>query len=269
MGRRLCLGDIHGMYSKLTDVLDKCKFTSSDTLYCVGDLCDRGNENLKTLQFLMSLNNFYPVIGNHDVWLAEYLNDTIKDTSFTFWLFQCGGSNIFVEIRDFSKKEKLKIYNWMKNIPYMLRIDNKIIMHNPTPKFVFESLKIGYKIEDITMSNIRESGLLKDLKQAMFLWNREVLNCSKYINEEGEYKNIFKDEFNKNSNIIFSGHTPLVKPLYDEDMNICLIDTAAFVTKKMYGKEGYLTVIDIDTFEYWQNGNKKKQNLLDDMKHRK
>ena len=74
----LCVDYNHSMYSRLTNVLDKCKFSSSDKLYGAGDLCDRGKENLKTLKFLMGLNNFYPVIGNHDVWFAEYLNYNIK-----------------------------------------------------------------------------------------------------------------------------------------------------------------------------------------------
>lgn len=65
MGRRLCVGDIHGCYSKLIDVLDKYKFSSSDSLYCVGDLCDKGcdkgKENLKTLNFLMNLK-YYKIL---------------------------------------------------------------------------------------------------------------------------------------------------------------------------------------------------------------
>ena len=62
------------------------------------------------------------------------------------------------------------------------------------------------------------------------------------------------------------GHTPLFEPVYDEDMNICLIDTGSFATKEKAGKDGHITVVDIDTFDYWQNGNTKKQNLLKNMK---
>ena len=111
MGRRLCLGDIHGTYSKLTDVLNRCNFSSSDTLYCVGDLCDRGKENLKTLQFLMSLKNFYPVIGNHDIWLSEYLSYKMPENTLHAWAYYNGGMNTFVEFLDMSDEEKLKIYN--------------------------------------------------------------------------------------------------------------------------------------------------------------
>lgn len=36
----LCVDYNHSMYSRLTNVLDKCKFSFFDKLYSVGDLCD-------------------------------------------------------------------------------------------------------------------------------------------------------------------------------------------------------------------------------------
>ena len=263
MSRRLCVGDIHGMYSRLTDVLDKCKFSSPDKLYGAGDLCDRGKENLKTLKFLMGLNNFYPVIGNHDVWLAEYLNYNISERAFQCWAYYNGGDNTFSEISRLNDEEKLKIYNWLKNIPYMIKLDNKIIMHTPTPARLFNRLKPGYNLEKITLANIKESGLLQDDIYDEDLWNRKVIACSRYVNEQQKYKKIFEAQFNNNSPMVFAGHTPLGEPIYDEYMNICLIDTGSFVTKERYGEDGHITVIDIDTFDYWQSDNPKKQNLLD------
>lgn len=78
----LCVDYNHSMYSRLTNVLDKCKFSFFDKLYSVGDLCDREKWNLKTLNFLMNLKNFYPVIGNHDIWLAEYLIYKMPENTF-------------------------------------------------------------------------------------------------------------------------------------------------------------------------------------------
>ncbi len=269
MNRRLCIGDIHGTYLKLADVLDRCKFSSSDILYCVGDLCDRGKENLKTLKFLMSLKNFYPVIGNHDIWLAEYLSYKMPENTFQIWAYYNGGINTFMEFLNISDEEKLKIYDWMKNIPYMIKLDNKIIMHTPTPKSVLERLKPSYSLEEVNISNIKDCGLLQDEIYDDKLWNREVIACSKYINNRQKYKKFFEKQFNENSPLIFAGHTPLFEPVFDEKMNIRLIDTGSFATKEKNERDGHLTIIDIDTFDYWQNGNKKKQNLFDDMKHRK
>ena len=151
----------------------------------------------------------------------------------------------------------------------MINLEDKIIMHTPTPKKIFKRLKAGYNLEEITLANIRESGLLQDEIYDDELWSRKVIVCSKYVNDKRKHKKFFEAQFNSKSPIVFSGHTPLIEPIYDENMNICLIDTGSFATKEKAGKDGHITAVDIDTYDYWQNGNKKKQNLLDDMKHRK
>lgn len=262
MKRNLCIGDIHGCYSKLIDVLDKCKFSDSDTLYCVGDLCDRGNENLKTLNFLMQLKNFHNVIGNHDIWLAQYLSYKMPENIFNVWAYYNGGMNTFIEFLEISDEEKLKIYNWLKNTPYMIDIKDKIIMHTPTPEKIFDRLKDGYELKNITISNIKDTGLLQDEVYDDKLWNREVVACLKYVNNVSRHKTFFDKQFNKNTPTIFAGHTPLFEPIYDEQMNICLIDTGGFATKEKYLQDGHITIVDIDTFDYWQNNINEKKNLL-------
>ena len=74
MGRNLIIGDIHGMYDRLITVLSETGFKpEEDTLYAVGDFCDRGPNPIKVIDYLMALPRFLPVVGNHDMWLYEYL----------------------------------------------------------------------------------------------------------------------------------------------------------------------------------------------------
>ena len=75
--RRLCIGDIHGCYDELMSALDNCSYSDSDVLYSVGDFTDRGTQNVQVLDFLMGLENFHPVCGNHDLWNYEYLHPDI------------------------------------------------------------------------------------------------------------------------------------------------------------------------------------------------
>jgi len=69
------VGDIQGCYDPLRKLLDQVKFDpSSDTLYCVGDLVNRGPKSLKTLHFLMSLDDAcVSVLGNHDIHLLAMI----------------------------------------------------------------------------------------------------------------------------------------------------------------------------------------------------
>ena len=72
-------GDIHGSYDRLMRALELCKFSDNDTLYCTGDIGDRGPQIKACLEFLMSLGDrFKPVIGNHDIWAYLKLSDDIR-----------------------------------------------------------------------------------------------------------------------------------------------------------------------------------------------
>ena len=82
------VGDIQGCYDPLVKLLDRVNFDQSkDTLYCVGDLVNRGPKSLKTIRLLKSLKNqCVSVLGNHDIHLLSMMygvrehrpNDTLR-----------------------------------------------------------------------------------------------------------------------------------------------------------------------------------------------
>ena len=41
------ISDIHGMYNKFTELLNKIKLKDTDTLYILGDVLDRGPDPIK------------------------------------------------------------------------------------------------------------------------------------------------------------------------------------------------------------------------------
>lgn len=62
-------GDIQGCFDQLRRLLDKAAFDpSSDQLWSVGDLINRGPKSLETLRFLKALGPaFSGLLGNHDL----------------------------------------------------------------------------------------------------------------------------------------------------------------------------------------------------------
>jgi bis(5'-nucleosyl)-tetraphosphatase (symmetrical) len=63
------IGDIQGCYKQLRKLLNKVKFSASiDTLWCVGDLINRGPKSLDTLKFLQDIDDSTRIVlGNHDL----------------------------------------------------------------------------------------------------------------------------------------------------------------------------------------------------------
>lgn len=67
------IGDVQGCYDDLQRLLALIQFDSQqDTLWFAGDLINRGNRSLETLQFIRSLGSkAIVVLGNHDLYFLS------------------------------------------------------------------------------------------------------------------------------------------------------------------------------------------------------
>lgn len=70
-GRDFVVGDIHGCYDKLIEALKAVDFhTESDRLFSVGDIVDRGPQNVECLRLIRE-PWFHAVVGNHEDMMFE------------------------------------------------------------------------------------------------------------------------------------------------------------------------------------------------------
>ena len=72
VGRTIVVGDIHGCYDELMDLLEKIGFGVDDRVISVGDLVVKGEKNREVLDLFMSDARFSAVIGNHDRALLRF-----------------------------------------------------------------------------------------------------------------------------------------------------------------------------------------------------
>ena len=77
-GHDYVVGDVHGDYERLTDLLSAIKFDATvDRLFSVGDLIDRGPASAKCLE-LLNEPWFFSALGNHEDMLINAAKDPLE-----------------------------------------------------------------------------------------------------------------------------------------------------------------------------------------------
>jgi serine/threonine protein phosphatase 1 len=83
MDRTVIVGDIHGCYQELLDLMDRVGPAAGDQVISVGDLVTKGPNNNAVIDFFRAGKNRSAVIGNHDRLLLEkYLGHDVKLETF-------------------------------------------------------------------------------------------------------------------------------------------------------------------------------------------
>ena len=99
------IGDVHGCYSELQDLLKKINFDANkDRLWFTGDLIGRGPHSLETLRFVKRLNAI-TVLGNHDL---HFLASVRREA----------GINERDSVNDIlNAPDRDGLLNWLQNLP--------------------------------------------------------------------------------------------------------------------------------------------------------
>lgn len=74
--RLMMVSDLHGHATGLKQLLEDAGFSGDDVLVIVGDIVEKGPENLKALRYVLELSqqsNVYVLMGNVDLWRIERL----------------------------------------------------------------------------------------------------------------------------------------------------------------------------------------------------
>src|SRR5437660_8418307 len=72
MGRTIVIGDIHGCFDELIDLLDLLALRKNDRVVAVGDLIVKGPKNREVLDLFIDDKRLSSVIGNHDRRLRQH-----------------------------------------------------------------------------------------------------------------------------------------------------------------------------------------------------
>lgn len=214
--RTFVLGDSHGAYKALLQVLERAKFDyEHDHLICLGDVSDGWPEVPELLDELMSIKHLVMVMGNHDQWLLEWLEFGHRPI---IWTEQGGRATLEAYVQ---RRPELMIKHreYLRKLPYYyLDDDNRLFVHGGV--FKCKSLKEHTKEELMWTRGLWENRHNSDQTRIMMQRYEEV----------------------------YVGHTTIYdhshKPI--KYGNVWFMDTGG-------GWEGVLSMMDIDTKEVYQS----------------
>ena len=120
MAKTLVIGDVHGCYQELEELIDKAKLSKKDHIISVGDLVNKGPSSVKTLDFVMKLKNFRAIVGNHEYsllkhWRKNSFEEMTKDYQHK-------------TIKEFGKKKE-KYLEYLATFPYTIEEKDFLVIH--------------------------------------------------------------------------------------------------------------------------------------------
>lgn len=189
------ISDIHGEYEKYLAMLEKIKFSNSDTLFVLGDVIDRGPEPVKILRDMSLRHNVYPIFGNHelmaldvlkvllaDVTQENYATQLTTETLNKMYVWQKNGGDItLAKFKALPVEERLDLLEYMEDFaPYEA-------VNTNGKKFILTHSTLG--------SDFDESKSLSSLNFSFLAFDRASYN-KKYFSDDTVY--------------VVSGHTPTI-----------------------------------------------------------
>ncbi len=66
MKRKIIIGDIHGCYDELIELLEQIEAVEDDLIISVGDIVDRGPKTLQVFDYFQARKNVVVLMGNHE-----------------------------------------------------------------------------------------------------------------------------------------------------------------------------------------------------------
>lgn len=231
MKRTLVVGDIHGGYRALLQILERANVTTEDTLIFLGDYMDGWSESPEVLDFLIQLNQTHTCIfikGNHDELVIDWLEERFENINESMWFKHGGKATVeaYANIDKVKKKEHIAFLKELKN--YYLDSENRLFIH------------AGF-------TNLH--GVEYEYFPKLFYWDRTLWEMALAMDETLGKEDLLYPNRLKIYTEIYIGHTPTTRIGQTVPVNkACIwnVDTGAAF-------RGPLTILDINTKEYWQS----------------
>lgn len=257
-GRDFYIGDLHGCSDHLTRLLEHVAFDpSSDRVFSVGDLVDRGPDSLGATEFLEK-PWFFAVLGNHEIWSLAVLHVA----GFSEWEERLRYRDHLDWHSKLTIEDRARIIERLRSLPLALEIEQPQggfigVIHAQLPIHRGWTALHSVDAEDMLPNSPKVGALVWDVvrgrEQAVLetaLGLRSTLGYERGLarNRRSIQRSACRTP---GVDLLISGHviTPNFEPV--AIANRLSIDTG------VYRPMGRLTLVEPSTRRYWQVGWRK------------
>lgn len=232
MGKRFVIGDIHGAYGALVQVLELSKLDyDNDELIVLGDIVDGHPHVKECVDELLKIKNLKLITGNHDNWFINFYADGAKPN---MWVVQ-GGYNTLKSYGYGGDADRLQYVPFMGDCEADLSSvtvpeEHKEFFNSGVPYIIEDNMVFVHGGFDPKLPIEKQS--FSDL-----MWDRELIEKCRN-GKKLKYDKVFVGHTTTQS---YGGHTHPLK-----FGKLWMLDTGA-------GWNGKLTIMNIDTEEYFQS----------------
>lgn len=226
--KTVVIGDIHGGFRALEQLIEKANLPTGTKYIFVGDYVDGWSESAEVISYLINFsqdNECIFIRGNHDELLYQYLKTGDENP---MWLSQ-GGESSVESYSKLSRTEKKIHRRFLENLQnYYVDSENRLFLH------------AGF---------MNQHGPEHEYYPNLVYWDRtlwEMVCAMDTSLSETDAKfpkrlKLFKE--------IYIGHTPVTRVDFEEPANfanVWNVDTGAAF-------KGKISMLDVDSKEFWQS----------------
>lgn len=160
------MSDLHGNWGKYQDMLEKIAFSSTDRLYILGDVIDRGPDGVKILlDMIKKRPNVIPILGNHEFtaaaclpWLLEEVTGQSLDglekeqlAALAEWIVNGGGPTLR-ELQALGQEGREEILKYLREMDLYAEVEaggrSFVLVHAGLGRFAPDKPLDLYELND-------------------------------------------------------------------------------------------------------------------------
>ncbi len=231
MNRKLVVGDIHGGYKALIEILNKADVTIEDELIFLGDYVDGWSQSPEVIDLLIALGEKQKCVfikGNHDQLFLDWLENNNTHIDEDKW-FKNGGKSTVDAYKQLTDQKKQKHIQFLKNLQnFYIDTDNNLFVH------------AGFT---------NQNGVHHEYFQKNLYWDRTLWEMALCINKDIQKNSPFYPKRLTLYKEIYIGHTSTTQigqTTPQNFANVWNMDTGAAF-------KGPLTIMDVKSKQFWQS----------------